>query len=239
MRSFPGGPICGTASGLSCCPESFRLPHSWHLVSTSWLHERPAVSEAERGASVERQQGSLEALFKPGLCWVGPCPQLVRWCFRSAPGCTNPATTCPSIRGLSQWPLCRPSMACLERHPSCCPTGELVVGLFSLVHRLTFTQSCLASIFYVAAAVLVPQGADAHVGTRVQGAAFIIGPLWFGAILAGIMVSSAGLLAAQAACVPGRAHVTLGTSTPVGLCQGVTGMFKVVTAGLLLSGSSP
>ena len=108
-------------------------------------------------------------------------------------------------------------MARLERHPSCCPTGELVVGLFSLVHRLTFTQSCLASIFYVAAAVLVPQGADAHVGTRVQGAAFIIGPLWFGAILAGIMVSWTGLVAAQAACMPGRAHVTLGTSTLAGL----------------------
>ena len=87
------------------------------------------------------------------------------------------------------------------------------MGLFSLVNRLTFRQSCLASIFYVAAAVLVPQGVDVHVGTRVQGAAFIIGPLWFGAILAGIMVSWAGLLAAQAACLPGRAHVTLGTST--------------------------
>ena len=100
-------------------------------------------------------------------------------------------------------------------NPFCCLTGELVVGLFSLVHRLTFTQSCLASIFYVAAAVLVPQGVDVHVGTRVQGAAFIIGPLWFGAILAGIMVSWAGLLAA---CLSGGAHVTLGSSTLAGLC---------------------
>ena len=77
IRSSPGGPICGTASGLSCCPESFRLPRSWHLVSTSWPEERPAGSEAERGASVERQQGGLEALFKPGFCRVGPC---LRWC---------------------------------------------------------------------------------------------------------------------------------------------------------------
>ena len=36
-HSSPGGLICGTASGLSCCPESSRLPHSWHLVSANWL----------------------------------------------------------------------------------------------------------------------------------------------------------------------------------------------------------
>ena len=76
------------------------------------------------------------------------------------------------------------------------------MGLFSLVHQLTFTQSCLASIFYVAAAVLVPQGVDVHVGTRVPGAAAILGPLWFGAILAGIMVSWAGLLAARLPASP-------------------------------------
>ena len=113
------------------------------------------------------------------------------------------------------------------------------MGLFSVVTRLTFRQSCLASIFYVAAAVLVPQGVDVHAGTRVQGAAFIIGPLWFGAILAGVMVSWGGLLAAQAACLPGRAHVTLGSSTLAALCRGTAGTVKNVTAGLLLSCVSP
>lgn len=64
--------------------------------------------------------------------------------------------------------------------------GQLVVALFVFINKLTYSNSCLSSIFYVAASVLVPQ--DAHVGSKMNAAAFIIGPLWFGSVLAGCMV---------------------------------------------------
>ena len=65
--------------------------------------------------------------------------------------------------------------------------GQLVVTMFVLVNKLNYANGCLSSIFYVAAAVLVAQ--DAHVGSKLTAAAFVIGPLWFGAVLAGIAVS--------------------------------------------------
>lgn len=71
--------------------------------------------------------------------------------------------------------------------------GQLVVLLFVFVNRLTFPNGCLSSIFYVAAAVLVAQ--DAHVGSKMNAAAFVIGPLWFGSVLAGCMVRVHGTAA--------------------------------------------
>ena len=65
--------------------------------------------------------------------------------------------------------------------------GQLVVVLFVLVNKLSFAGSCLSSIFYVAATILVAQ--DAHVGSKLTAAAFVIGPLWFGVVLAGCAVS--------------------------------------------------
>lgn len=64
--------------------------------------------------------------------------------------------------------------------------GQLIVLLFVFINKLTFPNGCLSSIFYVAAAVLVAQ--DAHVGSKMNAAAFVIGPLWFGSVLAGCMV---------------------------------------------------
>jgi len=65
--------------------------------------------------------------------------------------------------------------------------GQLVVSLFVFINRLNYTNGCLSSIFYVAAVVLVAQ--DSHVGSKMNAAAFVIGPLWFGSIIAGCMVS--------------------------------------------------
>jgi len=65
--------------------------------------------------------------------------------------------------------------------------GQLVVSLFVFINRLNYTNGCLSSIFYVAAVVLVAQ--DCHVGSKMNAAAFVIGPLWFGSIIAGCMVS--------------------------------------------------
>ena len=69
----------------------------------------------------------------------------------------------------------------------CFYAGQLVVSMFVFVKKLNYANGCLSSIFYVAAAVLVAQ--DAHIGSKLNAAAFVIGPLWFGAVLAGLAVS--------------------------------------------------
>lgn len=66
-------------------------------------------------------------------------------------------------------------------------TGQLVVALFVFITKLNYSNSCLSSIFFVAASVLVAQ--DAHVGSKMNAAVYVIGPLWFGSVLAGCMVS--------------------------------------------------
>ncbi|DBA72154.1 TPA: hypothetical protein ACH3X2_010874 [Trebouxia sp. C0005] len=67
--------------------------------------------------------------------------------------------------------------------------GQLAVSLFVFINRLNYTNGCLSSIFYVAAVVLVAQ--DSHVGSKMNAAAFVIGPLWFGSIIAGCMITIA------------------------------------------------
>lgn len=67
--------------------------------------------------------------------------------------------------------------------------GELVICLFVLVNKLHYSNSCLASVFYTAAVIL--DSKDAHVGSKMNAAAFVIGPLWFGSITAGCMISIA------------------------------------------------
>lgn len=69
----------------------------------------------------------------------------------------------------------------------CFSAGQLIVSMFVFVNKLNYANGCLSSIFYVAAAVLVAQ--DAHIGSKLNAAAFVIGPLWFGAVLAGLAVS--------------------------------------------------
>ena len=74
-----------------------------------------------------------------------------------------------------------------------------------LIDRLNFSNGCLSSIFYVAAAVLVAQ--DPHVGSKMNAAAFVIGPLWFGTILAGCMVCVHTVTAA--AQLPSITHIVM------------------------------
>lgn len=76
--------------------------------------------------------------------------------------------------------------------------GQLIVSLFVLVNRLNYANGCLSSIFYVAVSVLVAQ--DAHVGSKLNAAAFGIGPLWFGAVLAGLAVSTAPTATLKIGC---------------------------------------
>ena len=61
--------------------------------------------------------------------------------------------------------------------------------MFVFVRKLNYASGCLSSIFYVAATVLLTQ--DAHTGSKLNAAAFIIGPLWFGAVIGGLAVSVA------------------------------------------------
>ena len=90
--------------------------------------------------------------------------------------------------------------------------GQLVVSLFVFIHRLDYTNGCLSSIFYVAAVGLVAQ--DTHVGSKMNAAAFVIGPLWFGSIIAGCMVSQTVCqdISTCYACIPCCADVSLLTS---------------------------
>ena len=61
--------------------------------------------------------------------------------------------------------------------------------MFMFVRKLNYANGCLSSIFYVAATVLLAQ--DAHIGSKLNAAASVIGPLWFGAVLGGLAVSMA------------------------------------------------
>jgi len=90
--------------------------------------------------------------------------------------------------------------------------GQLVVSLFVFINRLNYTNGCLSSIFYVAAVGLVAQ--DTHVGSKMNAAAFVIGPLWFGSIIAGCMVSQTvcQVIKLCHACITCRAYVSLLTS---------------------------
>ncbi len=61
------------------------------------------------------------------------------------------------------------------------------MALFTFVWAIRFTQSCLSTIFYVAAMLLVAK--DSHIGSRLAGSAIILGALWFGSLLAACAVS--------------------------------------------------
>lgn len=87
--------------------------------------------------------------------------------------------------------------------------------MFVLVNKLNYTNGCLSSIFYVAAAVLVAQ--DAHVGSKLNAAAFVIGPLWFGAVLAGIAVSLQIAMALSRFSTSSCYHLLIDTKTCIAM----------------------
>lgn len=70
-----------------------------------------------------------------------------------------------------------------------CVAGQLVLALFVFVKPMTFYESCLAVIFYVAAMLLV--GRRQNVGSRLQAAANTLGWYWPGLALGGGVVSPA------------------------------------------------
>lgn len=67
--------------------------------------------------------------------------------------------------------------------------GQLVLALFVFVRPMTFYESCLAVIFYVAAMLLV--GRRQNVGSRLQAAANTLGWYWPGLALGGGVVCPA------------------------------------------------
>ncbi|KAK9815502.1 hypothetical protein WJX72_004760 [[Myrmecia] bisecta] len=67
--------------------------------------------------------------------------------------------------------------------------GQFVVCLFVFVRHISFSNSCLASIFYIASMLLL--SLDTTVGSRLLAAASINGSLWVGVMSAGAMVSLA------------------------------------------------
>ncbi|KAK9815248.1 hypothetical protein WJX72_000626 [[Myrmecia] bisecta] len=76
--------------------------------------------------------------------------------------------------------------------------NPFVVCLFVFVRRISFSNSCLASIFYYAAMLLL--SLDTTAGSRLLAAASVTGSLWVGVISAGAVVSLAH--------APGMAYTT-------------------------------
>ena len=70
----------------------------------------------------------------------------------------------------------------------CCAAGQFLLALFVFVRPMTYYESCLAVIFFVAAMLLI--GRQQNVGSRLQASANIIGWYWPGLALGGGVVSS-------------------------------------------------
>lgn len=80
------------------------------------------------------------------------------------------------------------------------------MALFTFVWAIRFTSSCLSTIFFVAAMLLVAK--DSHVGSRLAGSAVILGALWFGSLMAACTVHSS--LPSHRHTVPPTAPSALG-----------------------------
>ena len=67
------------------------------------------------------------------------------------------------------------------------PAGQLVTALWVVIPRLTFANSCLATVFYAVGMVMVAQ--NAHIGSRLKAMVVIPGAWTVGSICGGITVS--------------------------------------------------
>lgn len=68
--------------------------------------------------------------------------------------------------------------------------GQFVTALWVFIPRLTFPNSCLATVFYSVGMVMVSQ--NGHIGSRLKAMVVIPGSWWVGALGGGVTVS--GLL---------------------------------------------
>ena len=67
--------------------------------------------------------------------------------------------------------------------------GELIIAVFIFVRPAHFKQACLATTLHMVCQLLIAQ--DAHIGAKNIAAASLLGPSWFGCMVAGGVVSLA------------------------------------------------
>ncbi len=65
--------------------------------------------------------------------------------------------------------------------------GQLVTALWVVIPRLTFANSCLATVFYSVGMVMVAK--DGHIGSRLKAMVVIPGAWWVGSVCGGFTVS--------------------------------------------------
>ena len=70
--------------------------------------------------------------------------------------------------------------------------GQLVTALWVVIPRLTFANSCLATVFYSVGMVMVAK--DGHIGSRLKAMVVIPGAWWVGSVCGGFTVSTPELL---------------------------------------------
>lgn len=69
-----------------------------------------------------------------------------------------------------------------------CTAGQLVTALWVVIPRLTFPNSCLATVFYSVGMVMVCQ--NGHIGSRLKAMVVIPGAWIVGCVCGGITVTS-------------------------------------------------
>ena len=67
-----------------------------------------------------------------------------------------------------------------------CTAGQLVTALWVVIPRLTFANSCLATVFYSVGMVMVCQ--NGHIGSRLKAMVVIPGAWTVGSVCGGITV---------------------------------------------------
>lgn len=78
---------------------------------------------------------------------------------------------------------------CTHVKSGACVAGQFVTALWVFVPRLTFPNSCLATVFYSVGMVMVSQ--NGHIGSRLKAMVIIPGGWWIGTLCGGITVSLA------------------------------------------------
>ncbi|KAL0036649.1 hypothetical protein WJX79_004029 [Trebouxia sp. C0005] len=83
--------------------------------------------------------------------------------------------------GLCGWLMSRPFQSSVQ-----VTTGQLVTALWVVIPRLTFANSCLATVFYSVGMVMVAR--DGHIGSRLKAMVVIPGAWWVGSVCGGFTI---------------------------------------------------
>lgn len=82
---------------------------------------------------------------------------------------------------LCGWLMSRPFQSSVQ-----VTTGQLVTALWVVIPRLTFANSCLATVFYSVGMVMVAK--DGHIGSRLKAMVVIPGAWWVGSVCGGFTI---------------------------------------------------